>query len=237
MSVEIKLFMTLHFGFFFFSFFFFKIFEFNGRFPYFLRGREVFKLLKGSFAFLQIFYRKVQFIFAGKAHPHDDGGKMVIQRLIQASREMRSVLPIVYLEGYDMALSSVLTAGVDLWLNNPKRPREASGTSGMKCTHNGVMNFSVLDGWWIEGWVEDVTGWSIGPEPAEADLIEYDEMEDAIDLYAKLKEKILPTYYENRGHWISMMKRTIALNASYFNTHRVVKDYCEKAYGIVFRGM
>jgi starch phosphorylase len=126
---------------------------------------------------------------------------------------------------------------VDLWLNNPRRPREASGTSGMKCTHNGVMNFSVLDGWWIEGWVEGVTGWSIGPEPAEADLIEYDEMEDAIDLYAKLKEKIIPTYYDRRGEWISMMKRTIALNASYFNTHRVVKDYCEKGYGVVFRGM
>ena len=107
----------------------------------------------------------------------------------------------------------------------------------MKCTHNGVMNFSVLDGWWIEGWVEGVTGWSIGPEPAEADLIEYDEMEDAIDLYAKLKEKIIPTYYDRRGEWISMMKRTIALNASYFNTHRVVKDYCEKGYGVVFRGM
>ena len=180
---------------------------------------------------------RVQFIFAGKAHPHDEGGKMVIQRLIQASREMRSVLPMVYLEGYDMDLSAIITAGVDLWLNNPRRPREASGTSGMKCTHNGVMNFSVLDGWWIEGWVEGVTGWSIGPEPAEADLIEYDEMEDAIDLYAKLKEKIIPTYYDRRGEWISMMKRTIALNASYFNTHRVVKDYCEKGYGVVFRGM
>jgi starch phosphorylase len=126
---------------------------------------------------------------------------------------------------------------VDLWLNNPKRPREASGPSGMKCTHNGVMNFSVLDGWWIEGWIEDVTGWSIGPEPAEADLIDYDEMEDAVDLYAKLREKVLPTYYQHREKWVSMMKSSIALNASYFNTHRMVKDYCEKAYGIVFRGL
>jgi starch phosphorylase len=180
---------------------------------------------------------QAQFIFAGKAHPQDEGGKAVIQQIIRASKEIGAALPIVYLENYDMSLAGLLTEGVDLWLNNPKRPREASGTSGMKCTHNGVMNFSVLDGWWIEGWIEDVTGWSIGPEPAEADLIDYDEMEDAVDLYAKLREKVLPTYYQHREKWVSMMKSSIALNASYFNTHRMVKDYCEKAYGIVFRGL
>ncbi|WP_029165464.1 alpha-glucan family phosphorylase [Aminiphilus circumscriptus] len=180
---------------------------------------------------------QVQFIFAGKAHPQDEGGKAVIQKIIRASKEIGAALPIVYLENYDMSVAGLLTEGVDLWLNNPKRPREASGTSGMKCTHNGVMNLSVLDGWWIEGWIEDVTGWSIGPEPAEADLIDYNEMEDAVDLYAKLREKVLPSYYQHREKWISMMKSSIALNASYFNTHRMVKDYCEKAYGIVFRGL
>ncbi|EFQ24201.1 alpha-glucan phosphorylase [Aminomonas paucivorans DSM 12260] len=180
---------------------------------------------------------QVQFIFAGKAHPNDEPGKALIRRIHSMAKEIGTALPIVFMENYDMSLGAVLTAGVDLWLNNPRRPREASGTSGMKCTHNGVMNFSVLDGWWIEGWVEDVTGWSIGPEPSEAELVDYDEMQDALDLYAKLEDKILPTYYHQRDKWVSMMKHTIALNASFFNTHRVVKEYCEKAYGTVFRGL
>ena len=118
----------------------------------------------------------------------------------------------------------------------PLRSRAEMISSGMKCVHNGVMNFSVLDGWWIEGWIEDVTGWSIGPESKEADLVEYDDLQDALDMYMKLEDKVIPTYYKDRAKWISMMKYTIALNASYFNTHRVVKEYCEKAYGTVFRG-
>ena len=179
---------------------------------------------------------QVQFIFAGKAHPHDVPAKGIIKRILDLSKEIGAALPIVFLENYNMELAQILTAGVDIWLNTPIRPREASGTSGMKCVHNGVMNFSVLDGWWIEGWIEDVTGWSIGPDPKEADLVEYDEMQDALDLYNKLEEKVIPTYYNDRQRWIWMMKNTIALNASYFNTHRVVKEYCEKAYGTVFRG-
>jgi starch phosphorylase len=178
---------------------------------------------------------QVQFIFAGKAHPHDTPAKEIIKRIFDLAKEIGAAIPIVFLENYNMELAQVLTAGVDVWLNTPIRPREASGTSGMKCVHNGVMNFSVLDGWWIEGWIEDVTGWSIGPAPHEADLIEYDEMQDAQDLYNKLEEKVIPTYYNDRGKWINMMKNTIALNASYFNTHRVVKEYCEKAYGTIFR--
>lgn len=179
---------------------------------------------------------QLQFIFAGKAHPHDTPAKGIIKKIIDLSKEIGAALPIVFLENYNMALAQILTAGVDVWLNTPIRPREASGTSGMKCVHNGVMNFSVLDGWWIEGWIEDVTGWSIGPVPQEADLVEYDEMQDALDLYNKLESKVIPTYYHDRQKWIWMMKNTIALNASYFNTHRVVKEYCEKAYGTVFRG-
>lgn len=179
---------------------------------------------------------QVQFILAGKAHPHDLPAKGIIKRIFDLSKEIGSALPIVFLQNYNIQLAQVLTAGVDVWLNTPIRPREASGTSGMKCVHNGVMNFSVLDGWWIEGWIEDVTGWSIGPEPREADLVEYDESQDARDLYYKLEEKVIPTYYNDRQKWIGMMKNTIALNASYFNTHRVVKEYCEKAYGTVFRG-
>ncbi|MCF7936486.1 MAG: alpha-glucan family phosphorylase [Synergistales bacterium] len=194
-------------------------------------------LLKDVKKLLDAASGRVQFLFAGKAHPRDEGGKALIQRIIEASGELDQAVPIVYLPNYDMSLGATLTSGVDLWLNNPRRPREASGSSGMKCAHNGVMNLSVLDGWWLEGWIEDVTGWSIGPEPNEADLIDYDESEDANDLYVKLRDKVIPTYYEHREHWIWMMKHAIALNASFFNTHRMVKDYCHDAYNIYFRGM
>jgi starch phosphorylase len=179
---------------------------------------------------------QMQLIFAGKAHPHDIPAKDIIKHIFKLSKDIKTAIPTVYLENYNMELAQLLTAGVDVWLNTPIRPREASGTSGMKCVHNGVMNFSVLDGWWIEGWIEDLTGWSIGPVPTEVELIEYDEKQDAMDLYTKLEKKIIPLYYKDRPKWVGMMKRTIALNASYFNTHRVVKEYCEKAYGTVFRG-
>ncbi|MCL1940484.1 MAG: alpha-glucan family phosphorylase [Synergistaceae bacterium] len=180
---------------------------------------------------------KVQFIFAGKAHPQDDGGKKLLQRIIQVSKEMEKEIPIIFIENYNMEIASLLVQGVDVWLNNPIRPREASGTSGMKCTFNGIMNFSVLDGWWIEGWIEDVTGWSIGPEPSEDDLVNYDESQDAVDLYNKLEKKLIPTYYKNHEKWIEMMRYTIALNGSFFNTARVVREYCEKAYNVDFRGV
>ena len=180
---------------------------------------------------------KIQFIFAGKAHPHDDGGKALIQRLFNSFQKIDDMVPIIFLENYDMELGALLTQGVDLWLNTPRRPQEASGTSGMKCVLNGIMNFSVLDGWWIEGWIEGVTGWSIGPEPSESDLVHYDESLDAIDLYNKLETAIIPKYYDDRTGWIQMMKHAIALNASFFNTHRVVREYCEKAYHIGLRGV
>ena len=180
---------------------------------------------------------EVQFIFAGKAHPQDDGGKKLLQRIIQVSKEVGKDIPIVFIENYNMEIASLLVQGVDVWLNNPIRPREASGTSGMKCTFNGIMNFSVLDGWWIEGWIEDVTGWAIGPAPSDDDHVNYDESQDAVDLYNKLEKKIIPTYYKNHEKWIEMMQYTIALNASFFNTARVVREYCEKAYNIDFRGV
>ena len=179
---------------------------------------------------------KIQFIFSGKAHPHDEPGKDMLQHICQVSKELGTKLPVVFIENYNMGPAKLITSGVDLWLNTPVRPREASGTSGMKCVHNGVMNFSVLDGWWIEGCLEGKTGWAIGPEPTENGLVQYNEEEDAIDLYNKLEQKIIPTYYNNRSEWIKMMKLAIAINASYFNTHRVVHEYCEKAYNTVFRG-
>ncbi len=185
---------------------------------------------------LEIGSGKIQFIFSGKAHPHDEPGKDILQKIYNISREMGKSMPVVFLENYNIGPAKLITAGVDLWLNTPLRPLEASGTSGMKCVHNGVMNFSVLDGWWIEGYLEGSTGWAIGPEPNASDISGYNEAEDATDLYNKLEKNILPTYYSNREEWIRMMKLAIAINASYFNTHRVVKEYCEKAYGTVFRG-
>jgi starch phosphorylase len=181
--------------------------------------------------------RKIQFIFAGKAHPNDNGGKAVLQKIKKTAGELVDTIPIVFIDNYNMEIASLLTQGVDLWLNTPVRPREASGTSGMKCTMNGIMNFSVLDGWWIEGWIEDVTGWSIGPEPSVSDYEHYDDSLDAIDLYDKLEKKIIPTYYDNHDKWVNMMQHTVALNASFFNTHRVVREYASKAYSIDFRGM
>ncbi len=181
---------------------------------------------------------KVQFIFAGKAHPNDDGGKALLQKIRRASKELEDSVKIVFIDNYNMEIASLLTQGVDVWLNTPIRPREASGTSGMKCAMNGIMNFSVLDGWWIEGWIEDVTGWSIGPDATETEAnANYDEKLDADDLYEKLEKKVIPTYYEDHDKWIDMMRHTIALDASFFNTHRVVREYAAKAYSIDFRGM
>ncbi len=175
---------------------------------------------------------KVQLIFSGKAHPSDEEGKAMIQRVINFSKELSGKISVIFLENYDMELAGLLTAGVDVWLNTPLRPREASGTSGMKCAHNGVLNLSILDGWWVEGWIEDVTGWAIGPELTEVELTHYDESKDAEALYKTLEEKVIPLYYQHRDKWISMMKNSIALNASYFNTHRVVREYCERAYKV-----
>ncbi|MFQ5707061.1 MAG: alpha-glucan family phosphorylase [bacterium] len=175
---------------------------------------------------------KLQFVFAGKAHPMDNEGKDVIKRVFQAIQNLQGQVKIAYLENYDMNLGKIITTGVDVWLNNPQRPREASGTSGMKAAHNGVLNFSVLDGWWIEGCIEGVTGWAIGPQTTDNNLADYDESQDLEDLYDKLENIIIPLYYTNRSEWIRMMKNTIALNASYFNTHRMIKEYALRAYRV-----
>jgi starch phosphorylase len=160
---------------------------------------------------------------------------MVSRLLCEAQNMVGADLPIVFLEDYGMDLGALLVQGVDLWLNNPVRPMEASGTSGMKCAVNGIPNFSVLDGWWIEGWVEGVTGWAIGPAPGEQN--HNDSEGDAQALYEKLENTVIPTYYDNRELWKNMMRYSIALNGSYFNTHRVVREYCERAWGICFRGL
>ena len=167
----------------------------------------------------------MQLIFAGKAHPRDEPGKELIRRVFRMADRLQNIVPIVYLEEYDMALAQLLTSGVDLWLNTPLRPLEASGTSGMKAAHNGVPSLSVLDGWWVEGHVEGITGWSIGSGPVDGS-----PNQDALDLYSKLETVILPLYYGDRPGWVDVMKRSIALNASFFNTQRMVQQYASTAY-------
>lgn len=168
---------------------------------------------------------KIQIIYAGKAHPRDEGGKKLIQKIFEVKEKLKNKVKIVYLPNYDMAMAMKLVAGVDIWLNNPLKPYEASGTSGMKASHNGVPNLSVLDGWWIEGWIEGYTGWAIGTLEETSD-----PKKDAEDLYYKLSSEILPLFYENRHIWIKIMKNAIAMNAYYFNTHRMVRFYVTEAY-------
>lgn len=173
---------------------------------------------------------KLQFVFGGKAHPQDNEGKKVIQRIIQQAEKMRGKISLVYLENYNMDTAAQFIPGVDLWLNNPMRPLEASGTSGMKAALNGVPNFSVLDGWWIEGHIEGVTGWAIGPAPHDIDDDGSHADEDLEDMYDKLERVIIPLYYEDHRGWIRVMKNAIGKNAYYFNTHVMMRRYVTEAY-------
>jgi starch phosphorylase len=169
----------------------------------------------------------IQFVFAGKAHPYDQLGKETICRIRMLSRQLKDGLRIVYLEDYDFDMARIITSGVDLWLNTPQRPLEASGTSGMKAALNGIPSLSTLDGWWLEGHIEGVTGWSIGGREAGGSQ---EAAQDASDLYRKLEEAIIPAFYTNRQQWLDVMRHTIALNASYFTTHRMVQQYVTNAY-------
>jgi len=171
-------------------------------------------------------YGKIQLVFSGKAHPKDDPGKKLIRKIIQVSQQLKGEIEIVYLENYNMNLAKKMVSGVDLWLNTPKKPQEASGTSGMKAAHNGIPSLSILDGWWIEGCIEGFTGWSIGSAPD----IESSDQEDAASLYDKLQNIVIPTYYMNRGKWINIMRHCVAMNASFFNTQRMVLQYALHAY-------
>ena len=174
--------------------------------------------------------RPVQMIFAGKAHPKDEPGKAAIHGILAASERLGRDLPIVYLPDYDLQLARRLVAGVDLWLNTPLRPLEASGTSGMKAAHNGVPSLSILDGWWLEGHIEGVTGWSIGGALPETGPGASEK--EAADLYQKLEHVILPMFHDNRAAWIAIMRQCIALNASFFNTQRMLRQYLLHAYSV-----
>jgi starch phosphorylase len=173
---------------------------------------------------------KIQLVYAGKAHPQDEPGKKLIQNIIRYKELLRDKIKIVYLKNYNMDTALKIVSGVDVWLNTPLRPLEASGTSGMKATHNGVMNFSVLDGWWIEGHIEGFTGWSIGPAPNELVPGADADARDSEDLYQKLEQTIIPIYYNDRHTWIRMMQNAIGKNAYYFNSHRMMRRYVTEAY-------
>jgi starch phosphorylase len=171
---------------------------------------------------------RLQVVYAGKAHPRDGGGKALIEAIFRARSILGNTVPVVYLAEYDLDLAKLLTSGVDLWLNTPLPPLEASGTSGMKAALNGVPSLSILDGWWIEGHVEGVTGWSIGEResPSSGDRTEA----DAASMYAKLERVILPLFYRQRDGYLDVMRHAIAMNGSFFNSHRMVEEYVLKAY-------
>ncbi len=167
-----------------------------------------------------------QVIYGGKAHPRDQMGKQVIQRIFQAAADLVGTIPVVYLEDYDMAIAKHLCAGVDLWLNTPQKPQEASGTSGMKAALNGIPSLSVLDGWWIEGHVEGVTGWSIGDTWRR----ESDVPEESESLCDKLEYVILPMFYSRQRAYARMMRSCIAINGAFFTAQRMIYQYLHHAY-------
>jgi len=172
----------------------------------------------------------LQVIYAGKAHPQDNGGKELIQRIFQLKESLKNDIKIAYLENYDLELGKTITSGVDLWLNTPQPPLEASGTSGMKAALNGIPSLSVLDGWWIEGHIEGVTGWSIGEDGRGLGAEDVDRSKDASSLYEKLEQVIVPLFYHHRDRFIDVMRHAVAFNGSFFNTHRMVLQYVLKAY-------
>lgn len=168
----------------------------------------------------------MQVICGGKAHPRDDAGKAMVRHIFEAGDNLKDIVPVVYLEEYDIALAKYLCSGVDLWLNTPQKSQEASGTSGMKAALNGVPSLSVLDGWWVEGHVEGVTGWAIGngwqPE-ANPDG-------DIASMYHKLGSVVIPMFYRQPDIFAGVMRSAIALNGSYFNAQRMLQQYLQNAY-------
>ncbi len=166
----------------------------------------------------------LQLIFSGKAHPNDMGGKEIIANLAQKAREFPNA--VVFLEDYDMHIGKLLTRGCDVWLNNPIRPLEASGTSGMKAAMNGVLNLSVLDGWWPEGCEHGVNGWQIGGgyEGEDCDEIDLDSLFDV------LLNEVIPTFYNQRKKWVQMMRASVDMATEKFSAARMVREYYEKMY-------
>jgi starch phosphorylase len=174
---------------------------------------------------------RLQIIQSGKSHPDDQVSQGIVTEILKMSKKLKGILRIVYLENYSPKIARALVAGCDVWLNTPRRPLEASGTSGMKAAINGGLNFSVLDGWWIEGYERDpLSGYTIGPF-SDSVTPDNDDDGDTEDMYTKLENEIIPTYYDNRSQWLQRMKHAITLG-SYFNTNRCIKEYIDKAWKI-----
>ena len=173
----------------------------------------------------------INLIFAGKAHPRDDWGKQLIRAVHELGSKGGDLVRVAFLPNYEVGLAAQMVAGVDLWLNTPRAPLEASGTSGMKCALNGVPSLSIADGWWLEGGIDNVTGWVVRSSLNEGGVapMEQDHA-DAEALYQQLEHHVLPTFFHNPGAWGEIMRNSIALNGSFFNTHRMVDQYRVMAY-------
>ncbi|HQT75883.1 MAG TPA: alpha-glucan family phosphorylase [Rhodopila sp.] len=167
----------------------------------------------------------IQIVLAGKAHPKDEEGKQAIRRLLQLTQELHGRVTCAFLPNYDMRIAQAMISGVDVWVNTPQPPMEASGTSGMKAALNGVINLSVLDGWWVEACVEGVTGWAIGGEDDAGSADRHAGL-----LYEKLERVVLPLFYAERSQWCAMMKQSIGNIAYYFNSQRMMRRYASEAY-------
>jgi glycogen phosphorylase len=171
-------------------------------------------------------------IFAGKAHPRDHPGKEFVKSVTTFIRETGLEGTIVFLEDYDMSVARHMIHGCDLWLNTPRRPLEASGTSGMKAALNAVPSLSVLDGWWVEGCIDGVTGWAIGEDGVNRETHPDTTATDAASLYWQLEQVVLPTFYQRRARFIDIMRSSVALNGSFFNTQRMLQQYAANAYAV-----
>jgi starch phosphorylase len=206
---------------------------FARRFATYKRGTLIFRNIERLTAILNHKDRPVQIIFTGKAHPRDHGGKELIAEILHTARRPELRRRILFLEDYDIDMARMLVQGVDVWLNNPRRPLEASGTSGMKVACNGGLNLSILDGWWVEGYAQD-NGWAIGAGEEYTDLTYQDDVESRA-IYDLLEQEIVPLFYTRtsdglpRG-WLKMMKRSISCICPFFNTNRMVQEYVEKCY-------
>jgi len=180
---------------------------------------------------------KFQLVFAGKAHPKDQEGKEIIKKVFRAQKNLQPDIKLAYLPNYNIEVAKILIPGVDLWLNTPQPPHEASGTSGMKAALNAVPSLSILDGWWIEGCVEGLTGWAIAEEPRPAGTQLHSEQQNVRDsvmdtsaLYDKLEHIIIPMFYNHKRTYLGIMTNALALNGSFFNTQRMLEEYILKAY-------
>src|SRR5436190_5348582 len=206
---------------------------FARRFATYKRGTLIFRNLDRLGAIINDKDRPVQLLFAGKAHPRDHGGKELIAEIVHIARRPEFRRRVVFLEDYEINLARYMVQGVDVWLNNPRRPLEASGTSGMKICPNGGINLSILDGWWVEGYAQD-NGWAIGAGEEYTDLHYQDDVESRA-IYDLLEQEIVPLFYNRssdgvpRG-WVRFMKRSMSTCCPVFNTNRMVQEYIEKCY-------